>query len=504
MSALGYYKVTKAIFMDDVLRILHLEDVKSDAELIERELKKGGLRYEKIVVDNRESFLNALIAFKPGIVISDHSLPMFSSTEALRLLQQMQLDVPFILVTATISEEFAVEMIKMGADDYILKDRLQRLPNAILNTLDKRRLENERRASEANLRTIFDNTDTAYILFTPQQQVVSFNNQATVFGRELFGKDIKVGAYTREYFSGKRQTFVDKAFEDAAKGEGTSYENSFFSKNDEVKWYHSRWFGTMDNARKHIGVMLAISDITERKLVELEMEKIARDIIQRNNALEQFAYIVSHNLRAPVANIIALSDSLASWGDDDEAQKPTFIKALSVSAKKLDDVVLDLNHILRISQRINEKMEIVYFSQLVEDLRMALNKEIRENRVTIKTNFTGVMNVYSLKSYLYNIFYNLVTNSINFRKLQLPPVIEITTRVADGMIQLTFADNGKGIDLAKFGTKIFGLYQRFDNSVEGRGVGLCMVKTQVETLGGSIKVESALNKGTQFTILLPV
>ena len=498
-------RLPKNFFMDDVLRILHLEDVKSDAELIERELKKGKLKYEKIVVDNRESFLKALVEFKPDVVISDHSLPTFSSVEALALLQQLQLDIPFILVTATISEEFAVEIIKKGADDYILKDRLQRLPNAILNTLDKRRLEKERRAYEANLRTIFDNTDTAYILFTPQQQVVSFNNQAAVFGRELFGKEIVVGAYTHDYFSSKRQPFINKAFADAANGEGTSYENSFFSKTDDVKWYHSRWFGTLDNAGKHISVMLAISDITERKLVELEMEKIARDIIQRNNALEQFAYIVSHNLRAPVANIIALSDSLVSWEErDDEAQKTAFVKGLSVSAKKLDDVVLDLNHILRISQRINEKMEIVYFEQLVEDLRIAFNNEISENRVTIKTDFTGVMNIYSLKSYLYNIFYNLISNSINFRQRQLPPVIEISTHIADGMIQLTFADNGRGIDLGKYGKKIFGLYQRFDNSVEGRGVSLCMVKTQVETLGGLIKVESALNKGTRFTIQLPV
>lgn len=491
--------------MDEVLRILHLEDVRSDAELIERELKKGKLNFEKIVVDNRDSYLNALLQFKPAIVISDHSLPSFSSTEALKLLQHLQMDIPFILVTATISEEFAVEVIKMGADDYILKDRLQRLPNAIFNALDKRRLEKERRASEANLRTIFDNTDTAYILFSPQQQVVSFNNQADIFGRELFGKELKVGAYTHEYFNSKRQPFIDKAFTSAANGEGTSYENSFFSKNDEVKWYYSRWFGIMDNARKHIGVMLAISDITDRKLSELAMEKIARDIVQRNNALEQFAYIVSHNLRAPVANIIALSDSLISWeNNDDDTQKRTFVKALSVSAKKLDDVVLDLNHILRITQRINEKMEIVYFEQLVDDLRVALSKEISENMVTIKTDFATVMNIYSLKSYLYNIFYNLITNSINFRKQQLPPVIEISTHINDGMVQLSFADNGKGIDLTKYGKKIFGLYQRFDNSVEGRGVGLCMVKTQVETLGGSIKVDSTLNKGTRFTIMLPV
>lgn len=490
--------------MEEVLRILHIEDIESDAELIERVLKKGGFAFTKIVVDNRQSFIEALGNFKPAIVISDHSLPSFDSMGALKLLQAQQPGTPFILVTATISEEFAVEIMKMGADDYVLKDRLQRLPNAIINAINNRRLEKERKESEANLKTIFNNTDTAYILFNPQQQIVSCNYQASLFAKELFGKPVKEGAYAADYFSVKRMPFINEAFKNAVNGEITSYENSFFSQNDEVKWYYSRWFGTMDEERKNHGVMLSINDITERKLAELERVKITQDILQRNTALEQFAYIVSHNLRAPVANIIALSDSLISWEGQGDEQKATFIKALNVSSKKLDDVVHDLNHILRISQRINEKMEIVYFQQVVEDVIAALNREIASEKVVIKTDFAAAMNIYTLKSYLYNIFFSIIHNSILFKKPQEAPVIKISSHVEGTNIAVSFTDNGKGIDLEKYGNKIFGLYQRFDPSVDGRGVSLCMAKTQVETLGGTIAVHSAVNNGATFTILLPV
>jgi len=169
----------------------------------------------------------------------------------------------------------------------------------------------------------------------------------------------------------------------------------------------------------------------------------------------------------------------------------------------LDEVVYDLNHILRVSQRINEQKEIVYFQQLVEDIKLALGSLVSSENVIIKTDFNALMNVYTLKSYLYNIFYTLILNSINFKQPFRSPVIEISSYQNGLQAQLVFKDNGRGINLAKYGKQIFGLYQRFDTSVEGRGMGLCMAKTQVETLGGKIKVESEINKGTAFTVQLP-
>ncbi|MEO6454504.1 MAG: PAS domain S-box protein [Ginsengibacter sp.] len=130
--------------MNKRLKILHLEDVRSDAELIGRVLKKGNIDCERLVVDTKDNFIKALKDFSPDIILSDHSLPSFNSHEALIIFQEARIKIPFILITAAISEEFAVDVIKRGADDYLLKDRLERLPTAIHNSLEKFRMERER------------------------------------------------------------------------------------------------------------------------------------------------------------------------------------------------------------------------------------------------------------------------------------------------------------------------------------------------------------------------
>lgn len=132
--------------MKETIKILHLEDLPADAELVDRVLRKSSLVYEKKVVDNRMQFVGMLENFHPDIILSDHSLPSFDSQEALAIVREMQLRIPFILITATVSEEYAVSIMKEGADDYILKDRLQRLPNAIVSAIEK--FDLEKRAQE--------------------------------------------------------------------------------------------------------------------------------------------------------------------------------------------------------------------------------------------------------------------------------------------------------------------------------------------------------------------
>ncbi|HYF67598.1 MAG TPA: PAS domain S-box protein [Ohtaekwangia sp.] len=135
--------------MNSKLKILILEDSPDDADLIERELRKAGLDFSSIVVNQRVEFEAALHEVRPDVILSDHSLPSFNSLEALKLYHDSQsalnLAAPFILITGAVSEEFAVQCIKAGADDYILKDRLKRLPAAIQSAMEKSRIESERR-----------------------------------------------------------------------------------------------------------------------------------------------------------------------------------------------------------------------------------------------------------------------------------------------------------------------------------------------------------------------
>ena len=106
----------------------------------------------------------------------------------------------------------------------------------------------------------------------------------------------------------------------------------------------------------------------------------------------------------------------------------------------------------------------------------------------------------TLKSYIHSIFYNLISNSIKYRQPQIPCLIKIESHLHDKKLQLAFTDNGLGIDLEKQGDQIFGLYKRFHPHLEGKGMGLFMVKAQVEKLGGKISVSSKVNKGTEFKI----
>lgn len=138
--------------MEEELKILMLEDVPEDAELLERMLKKEKISFTALRVDERAKYTEALTDFAPDVILSDHSLPQFNSIEALEICQSMALDVPFIVVTGSVSEEFAVNCIKRGADDYVLKSNLSRLPVAIKFSLMQHQMARKRKQDEESLR----------------------------------------------------------------------------------------------------------------------------------------------------------------------------------------------------------------------------------------------------------------------------------------------------------------------------------------------------------------
>ncbi|REK34602.1 MAG: PAS domain S-box protein [Bacteroidetes bacterium] len=250
-----------------------------------------------------------------------------------------------------------------------------------------------------------------------------------------------------------------------------------------------------------------VRDITQRKKSEenlliayQEREKLIDDMTQRNRDLEQFTFIISHNLRAPTANIIGFAEVL-----QDETltppEKKEFLHGLSTSVSRLDTIIKDINSILQVKREVNEKKELIYFSKLVNDIIISIGNIIDKHQVRINTDFSEIDEIFSLKIYMHSIFYNLISNSIKYSKPDEPPLIQIKSKIENGKIILTFKDNGLGIDMKTKGNKVFGLYKRFHSHVEGKGMGLFMVKTQVEAIGGKITVASELNKGTEFTIV---
>ena len=183
--------------METLLKILHLEDLVADAEIVDRVLRKAKFHFEKRVVTDRPDFVRALREFRPDIILSDHSLPTFNSLEALRITREEGIVVPFILVTATVSEEYAVNVIKEGAGDYILKDRLERLPSAVQNALDKFNMERARRLADEALRSseqkyklLFESNPMPMWMFSIESLAIIDVNEAAMvhygYSREEF------------------------------------------------------------------------------------------------------------------------------------------------------------------------------------------------------------------------------------------------------------------------------------------------------------------------------
>jgi PAS domain S-box-containing protein len=277
---------------------------------------------------------------------------------------------------------------------------------------------------------------------------------------------------------------------------------------------NERWIRVIGEAEVVNGqvtkVYGSLQDVTDRKLASIralqlneDLKKYTRELVISNKELEQFSYIISHNLRSPVANIIGLVEELKDDAHLPEV-KQMLRDSLSVSVNVLDNTIIDLNTILKVKNEINENRERVYFLELISNIQLSLKKLFHNAHVTIHTDFDEVNEMFTLKSYMQSIFFNLITNSVKYRKPDVSPLIVIRSERADNKLILTFKDNGLGMDLKNKGDELFGLYKRFHDHVEGKGMGLFMVKTQVETLGGKITVDSEVNKGTAFKLVFPL
>jgi len=181
-----------------------------------------------------------------------------------------------------------------------------------------------------------------------------------------------------------------------------------------------------------------------------------------------------------------------------------FNKGIDQSINKLDGVVKDLNQILEVKSEINETKEVVIFSELVEDISNSIADLIAAGDIEIKSDFSEINEFITLKPFLYSVFYNLISNSIKYRRPEVKALIQIVSHRLKNKLELIFSDNGLGIDLVKNGDEVFSLYKRFHHHIEGKGMGLFMVKTQIENLGGQIAIQSKPHIGTVFTITFEI
>ena len=252
---------------------------------------------------------------------------------------------------------------------------------------------------------------------------------------------------------------------------------------------------------KTIGICVTAHDITKRKNLEIERQNMITDLIQKNRDLEQFAYILSHNVRGPLSTMLGLHALLREEGYDESLGY--IVDGIGQTAERLDMVIRDLNEILHIRRDVSEQKHKINLYDIVQNVKASINQLIVNSNAAITCDFDGVYEVQAIRSYALSIFYNLILNAIKFAKPGTQPNIRIRSEKQAGQVGIYFTDNGMGIDVDRYSGRIFGLYQRFHPQIEGKGLGLFTVKTQVEMMHGKIEIQSSPGTGAMFKIILP-
>jgi len=277
-------------------------------------------------------------------------------------------------------------------------------------------------------------------------------------------------------------------------------ETISYKKNKEEFWVNFSMIPITNKDGEHSHWISIQRDVTEEKERDKEREQLIRELTQNNKDLKQFSYITSHNLRAPLSNLTGLLNLLDDMTIDDLELKE-IINGFSKSTHLLNETINDLVKVVIIKDNPSIEKEKVLIKEIFENVFNQLSFLISLHKPILKIDLEEVTILNINKSYLESIFLNLLTNSIKYRAENRQLRVSITSKVIEDNLILTFKDNGIGIDLQRNKDKIFGLYQRFHNHPDSKGLGLYLVKSQVEAMGGTITVESEIGKGTTFTIV---
>lgn len=479
--------------MKNVLKILMLEDSIEDAEFIQMYLQRGGLKYDVTLVCNRDEFIEAIDRQTFDVILSDHRLPQFNSMEALRIRNNKIIFTPFLLVSGAVSEEYAVSIMKEGASDYILKDRLQRLPNAIIQAIEKQKTEQEKLKAEeellkSNERYQLACKATADVIWDWNlitNEVIWGDGYETLFGHQLSETETTVYSWINYIHPDDKERVIQGLQETIDSNDKTSWEDGYrFKKADGT------YATVLDK-----GVLIRGADSKPNRMVGA-MKDIT-EITKTNNDLKQFSFIISHNLNAPLSNMLSIIANINHQTLDDF--NANMFDMMRTSTIQLKETIGHLIEILIIKDKSLEIADIK-LEEIINKTTKTLKDEINKINAQIILKLSDPYTK-SNKTYLESIFLNLFSNALKYRSLERPLEITITSEsISNERTQIRFSDNGIGIDMKRHKERVFGLYQRFHESIEGKGIGLFLIKSQITALAGTIYIESEVGKGTSFII----
>lgn len=475
--------------MNKPLKILHLEDVPADAELIERALKRSSLQYEKLLVSNRQDFIDALEQFRPDVIVSDHSLPAFDSQEALKIVKGMNITVPFILVTATVSEEYAVNVMKEGAWDYILKDRLQRLPSAIESAMTKYNLEAERRrneemirASEKKYKHLFQSNPMPMWMMDPQTlNILDVNEAAT----RHYG-------YSREEFL-QLNILQLRPAEDVA--QYLAYTRNLpAGLNKAGVWRHKKKNGDIiiveiiahDVLYDDRPARLILSnDITERRRAETELARqriLQQKLITETSvqAQEREREELGKELHDNINQILTATKLYIEFAKmADENEVPDLLDKSCLHITQAIEEIRRLSHQL-VAPSLEDTNLVQALSQLISNMRA-----VTSLKLSLDTqDYTEEVSDTNIKLMFYRIVQEQVNNILKHAHAT-NAVVKLQTSASH--IILTVSDDGSG----------------FDTNTTSAGIGLRNITNRAAVYNGTTRIVSEPGKGCMLEVSIP-
>jgi len=242
-----------------------------------------------------------------------------------------------------------------------------------------------------------------------------------------------------------------------------------------------------------------VTDITEQKSREQQLQNTFELVTEQNNRLINFAYIISHNLRTHSGNFEMLVKLI--FDTDDEAEKLELMQHLKKVSEQLSETIMHLNEVVSIQTSISEQRSTLNLYTYIEKT-IAILKVSKSQNAVVNNNVAPGLHIDYNPAYIESILFNFLSNAIKYGKPGHKTVINVDCFKQEGHLVLQIADNGLGIDLAKDGHDLFGMYKTFHHNADAKGIGLFITKNQVEAMGGKIEVESQVGEGTTFRIYL--
>lgn len=237
-------------------------------------------------------------------------------------------------------------------------------------------------------------------------------------------------------------------------------------------------------------------DITDIKSAESKTKELLHITNGQNESLMNFAHIVSHNLRSHSSNLSMLTTFLKK--EQDEKEKENLLVLLAEASESLDETVRHLTEVVQVKTETIDKMKEVNVLDLIQNVEKNLSLLLHEKQAETSIRIPKNTRIKAIPAYLDSIFLNLFTNSIKYSSPNRPLKLKISSKQLSDRTLISFSDNGQGIDLARHGDKIFGMYKTFHMHKDAKGIGLFITKNQIESMQGEITVESTVGKGTTF------